>query len=175
MLRGDYPTSIDERGVECTPKSPDIVVIDRARPYEWNSSRTKRAADRAARLGKEYNPPSGLLKIIEVTYGWDPNWEAKVAAKTTKYGPLVAELELSGWKVEFMVIVVGVTGMSRCFFSEEQRKGLGISRVQSRTLETKVSRSSWGYVRSIWVARCIAVAVIEAGAEAGGAGPDEHT
>ena len=55
------------------------------------------------------NPPRGRLKIVEVTYGWDPNWETKVAAKTATYAPLVTELEASGWDVEFMVVVVGVT------------------------------------------------------------------
>jgi hypothetical protein len=62
-----------------------------------------------------------LLKIVEVTYGWDPNWETKVAAKTAKYAPLVTELEASGWDVEFMVVVLGATGMSMGFFDEEQR------------------------------------------------------
>jgi hypothetical protein len=134
MLRGDYPTSTHESGVECTPKSPDIVVIDKARPYGWNYERTVRAVARSASRGAEYNPPRGLLKILEVTYGWDPNWETKVAAKTSKYAPLVTELEASGWDVEFMVVVVGATGMFRGFFSEEQRKGLGTSTKQSRTM-----------------------------------------
>ena len=116
-----------------------------------------------------------MLKIIEVTYGWDPNWEPKVVAKTAKYAPLVVELEASGWDVEFIVVVVGVPGMSRSFFNEEQRKGLGISTKQGKTLETSIAKSSWAYIRSIWVARCVAVSVAEAAAAAGGGGQGDNT
>jgi hypothetical protein len=175
MLRGDYPVSTDERGVVCTPKSPDIVVIDKPRPYAWDRPSTTRAIARAAASGKEYKPPRGHLKIIEVTYGWDPNWESKVEAKTTKYSPLVAELEVSGWIVEFKVIVLGVTGMSKVFFNKEQRMGLGISTKQCKALETSIAKNSWAYVRSIWVARCVAVAVAEAAAAAGGGSQGDNT
>jgi hypothetical protein len=175
MLRGDYPVSADERGVVCTPKSPDIVVIDKPRPYAWDRPSTTRAIARAAASGKEYKPPRGHLKIIEVTYGWDPNWESKVEAKTNKYAPLIAELEVSGWIVEFKVLVLGATGMSKVFFNKEQRMGLGISTKQCKALETSIAKNSWTYVRSIWVARCVAVAVAEAAAAAGGGSQGDNT
>ena len=53
-------------------------------------------------------------------------------------------LEKSGWDVEFAVVVVGVTGMSR------SRGGrLGITNGNLRALELRVARRSWEYVRSI--------------------------
>jgi hypothetical protein len=74
-----------------------------------------------------------------------------------------------------MVVVLGATGMSRGFFNEEQRKGLGISTKQGKALETSIAKSSWAYIRSIWVARCIAVSVAEAAAAACGGGQGDNT
>jgi hypothetical protein len=107
------------------------MVIDRTRPYGWDSVQTRRAAARAARGGKRYKAPRGSLKIIEVTYVGDPKWEPKVAATNAKYVSLVAELEALDWGVKCMVVVV--TGMSRGFFSEEQCRG------QGRALDLSVS------------------------------------
>jgi hypothetical protein len=71
MLKGGFPVSLDEEGRECTPKKPDIVMIEKKRP---------------GGRGK------GIIRIAEVTYGWDPNWEKKLELKERKYGPLVKAL-----------------------------------------------------------------------------------
>ena len=94
---------------------------------------------------------------------------------TAECAPLVAELEASGWIVEFKVSVLGATGMSKVFFNKEQRMGLGISTKQGKALETSIAKSSWAYIRSIWVARCIAVSVAEAAAAAGGGSHGDDT
>jgi hypothetical protein len=42
MIGGDYLVSIDERGVECTSKSPDNIMIDKSRAHDWNSARARK-------------------------------------------------------------------------------------------------------------------------------------
>jgi hypothetical protein len=102
----------------------------------------------------------GRLVIIEVTYGWDPNWEASGLAKTEKYTSLIQKLESSGWEVEFRIVFIGVTGISSNIFGEEHGKRFGLTKAGYRELVLRIARSSWRYVRSIWVARCIATSVI---------------
>ena len=139
MLFGGFPPSVDEEGNICTPKTPDIVMIEKKR--------------NRGNLG-------GILRIIEVTYGWDPSWEKKVELKVRKYGPLVEALREAGWVVHFYVVVVGVTGMSRRVFGEEDRKGLGISVKHCRTLEGRIARQTWLSARGTWKTRCVEVAEV---------------
>jgi hypothetical protein len=117
----------------------------------------------------------GILKIVEVTYGWDPNWEKKVELKVRKYGPLVGALREAGWLVDFSVVVVGVTGMSRRVFGEEDRKGLGISVKQCRTLEGRIARQTWVSARGTWKTRCMEVAEIRRSAGVDGVVNDAPT
>ena len=100
------------------------------------------------------------LVLIEVTYGWDPNWEASGLKKTDKYTSLIQKLESSGWEVAFRVVFIGVTGISSNIFGEEHGKRFGLTKAGYRELVLRIARSSWRYVRSIWVARCIATSVV---------------
>jgi hypothetical protein len=76
MIVGNYPASKDERGVERTPHKTDIVVISRPGTLGLVSERAHMAADMvAARCDTDVTGLKGSLKILEVTYGWDPIWE----------------------------------------------------------------------------------------------------
>ena len=116
----------------------------------------------------------GRLVIIEVMYGCDTSWKASEEANPEKYRPLVQKLEEVGWEVEFRVLFLGVTGISRDLFEEGQGRRFGITKGSCRQLELIIARSSWKYVRSMWVDICKAVAIIEAQLRAGGGEPDEH-
>jgi hypothetical protein len=160
-----YPTSSDERGRVCTPSNPDIVVIEREQQHGWDEVRVTRSGGKAG-----VNRLRGRLVILEVTYAWDTKWEDSEKAKTKKYGPLVSRLKEVGWKVEFRVLVMGVTGVSRNLFEVEQARRLGLTKSNCRKLELRIARSSWGYVRSMCVSRCKAAAAIEAQTAVGGGG-----
>jgi hypothetical protein len=40
----------------------------------------------------------GKLKIVEVTFGWDPSWAKTVELTERKYEPLVKALKRAGWR-----------------------------------------------------------------------------
>jgi hypothetical protein len=141
MLKGGFPVSLDEEGRECTPKKPDIVMIEKKRP---------------GGRGK------GTIRISEVTYGWAPNWEKKVELKERKYGPLVKALEEAKWEMSCSVVVVGVTGMSRRTFGEEDRKGYGITIQRCMELDGRIAQHTWESARGAWRTRYVEVAEIRA-------------
>jgi hypothetical protein len=49
------------------------------------------------------------------------------------------------------VVVVGATSVSGNLYEEGQGRRLGLTKASC------IARSSWGYVRSMWVSRCIAL------------------
>ncbi len=59
-------------------------------------------------------------------------------------------------------MVVGVTGMSRRTFGEEDRKGFGVSVEHRRELDGRIAKHSWESARGAWRTRCIEVAEMRA-------------
>jgi hypothetical protein len=165
-----YPVGVDALGEAYTPSNPDLIMVERERQDGWDDAEVVRKS-RGKKEGEEgANHLKGRMWIIEVTFAWDSKWEIRAEEKVEKYRPLVEQLEKVGWEVEFRAVVLGVTGLSRGLFTSDQIRGLGLTRTSCRLLEQNIARSSWGYVRSLWVSRCIAFSAWEAGEVAGGAG-----
>ncbi len=59
--------------------------------------------------------------------------------KERTYGPLVNSLEEAKWELSFSVMVVGVTGMSRRTFGEEDMEGYGITVQRCRELDGRIA------------------------------------
>jgi hypothetical protein len=166
-----YPVGTGEDGDIYTPINPDIVMVERERQEGWDDGETLRKANGKKEGEAGANHLIGRMWMIEVTFVWDSMWKEKEKAKTAKYESLAEQLKSVGWEVEFIVLVLGVTGISRDLFTEYHIRGLGLTKASCRLLDKNMARSSWGYVRSLWVARCIAFSAWEV--EVGAGGVDE--
>ena len=114
------------------------------------------------------NHLKGRRWLIEVTFVWGSKWEKRETAKIVKYELLVERLKQIGWEVEFRVLGLGVTGITRDLFTESHIRGFGLNKVRCMLLEKNIARSSWGYVSSLRVSIRIAFNAWEAGVDAGG-------
>jgi hypothetical protein len=75
---------------------------------------------------------------------------------------MVKALEEAKWEVSFTAVVIGVTGMSRRTFGEEDRKRFGISVQKCRELDGKIAKHTCESARGTCKTRCVEVAEMKA-------------
>mmetsp|Transcript_26877 Transcript_26877/g.65854 ORF Transcript_26877/g.65854 Transcript_26877/m.65854 type:complete len:313 (+) Transcript_26877:675-1613(+) len=79
---------------------PDVVIYHGLRQEELRDF-----------LDGKKDPPKGMkVKILEVGYCNDWNWERKIEEKSSVYEPLVSRMKKCGWKVEYKQVALGTRG-----------------------------------------------------------------
>jgi hypothetical protein len=105
------------------PHKPDMVII-KTKEGQTLPKHTDRYLS-----GKSLRAQGWTVRIYELAYTWDTNWQAAYNRKQHKYQPLIQALRNKGWSVHYEVILLGATG---AVYEQHTKKVLNDLGIQNR-------------------------------------------